>query len=408
VTSPRALLRDQLDHVAFLVRWSLLGAASGVLAGLASAAFLVTLDWATETREDTPWLLWLLPFAGLAIGAAYHYGGGRAVAGNNLILDEIHEPSAWVPRRMAPMVFGATVVTHLFGGSAGREGTAIQMSGSLADGFGRAVGLAPLDRRLVLVAAIAGGFGAVFGVPFAGCVFALEVQTVGRIRFAAVVPAVVASFVGDRIVRGLGVEHLPVPRIDGVDLSGSLLAKVALAGVAFGVTAGLFARTVHWLKRAFARSVAWPPMRPLVGGLLVIALTYVVDSRDYLGLSLPLISDSLVGTAAGVATFAFAGKLLFTVVTLGSGFHGGEVTPLFVIGATLGATLGDVLDAPVPVLAALGMVAVFGAAAKTPVACTIMGIELFGPSIAVPLAIACGVAFLCSGRHGIYTAQRRP
>jgi H+/Cl- antiporter ClcA len=139
-----------------------------------------------------------------------------------------------------------------------------------------------------------------------------------------------------------------------------------------------------------------------------VALTYVVDSRDYLGLSLPLISASLVGTAAGVATFAFAGKLLFTVVTLGSGFQGGEVTPLFVIGATLGATLGDVLDAPVPLLAALGMVAVLGAAAKTPVACTIMGVELFGSSIVLLLAIACATAFVCSGRRGIYTAQRRP
>ena len=192
----RALVRldlaEQARLLVHLVRWILLGAVVGVLAGLASAAFLEALDRVTETREAHPWLLFGLPLAGFAVGLAYHYGGGRSSGGNNLIIDEIHDPQAWVPRRMAPLVFAGTVATHLFGGSAGREGTAIQMAGSLTDGFARVARMARLDRRLLLIAAIAGGFGSVFGVPLAGCVFALEVQSLGRIRYDAIVPAMTA------------------------------------------------------------------------------------------------------------------------------------------------------------------------------------------------------------------------
>lgn len=168
----------------------------GILAGLSSAAFLATLEWATDTREELPWLLWLLPLAGLAMGLIYHYGGGDAAAGNNLILDEIHEPRDWIPRRMAPLIYVGTVVTQLFGGSAGREGTALQMSGSLTDTFSRVARLTPSDRRVMLIAALSGGFGAVFGVPVAGFVFGLEVHTVGRLRYDALLAALTASMVG--------------------------------------------------------------------------------------------------------------------------------------------------------------------------------------------------------------------
>ena len=398
-------LGEQRDHLVFLVKWTVLGAVVGVLAGLAGAAFLLTLEWATETRESTPWLLFLLPLAGLGIGLAYHHGAGDAAAGNNLILDEIHEPKAWIPRRMAPFIYAGTVVTHLFGGSAGREGTAIQMSGSLTDWFARIARIRPEDRRLLLIAAIAGGFGAVFGVPLAGAVFALEVQSVGRLRYDALVPALSASIVGDLVVRGLGVHHIPVPVIDAVDLTPALVAKVVVAGIAFGLCALVFVELTHTIRRAFAHTVIYPPLRPFIGGLLVVGLTYAVGTRDYLGLSIPLITDSLAG-AATVVTFAFAFKLLFTSVTLGSGFQGGEVTPLFVIGATLGATLGHLLGLPLPLAAAIGFVAVFAGATNTPLACTIMGLELFGLGPLLPLVIACTVAYVCSSHRSIYSSQR--
>jgi H+/Cl- antiporter ClcA len=397
--------REQVRLMAHLLRWVVLGAVVGVLAGLSSAVFLEALHWATETREGHPWLLFLLPLAGFAVGFAYHYGGGRSVEGNNLIIDEIHDPKAWVPRRMAPLVFIGTVLTHLFGGSAGREGTALQMSGSLTDAFSRAARIARVDRRLLLIAALAGGFGAVFGVPLAGFVFALEVQAVGRIRYDAIVPALTASLVGDLVVRGLGVHHRAVPAIGEVDLTALLLLKVLLAGLLFGATALAFSELTHGIKSVFRSTVRWAPARPLIGGFLVIALTYVVGTRDYLGLSLPLISQSLAVGGAVVAG-AFALKLLFTAVTLGTGFQGGEVTPLFVIGATLGATLGHLLGVPGPLLAAIGFVAVFAGATNTPLACTIMGVELFGAGPMVPIAIACVASYVVVGERGIYGSQR--
>jgi H+/Cl- antiporter ClcA len=303
---------------------------------------------------------------------------------------------------MAPLVLGGTLVTHLVGGSAGREGTAIQMSGSLADAFGRAVRLGRDERRVLLVAAMAGGFGAVFGVPFAGWVFALEVSGAWRRdRRAAVVPALLASVVGDRVVHLLGVRHAPMPQLRDVHLGAGLVARLVLAGVAFGVGAMVFHGATRLVRRASERALPWPPARPMVGGLVLVALVLATGSRQNLGLSLPLLAGALAG-GIGVASSAFVGKLVFTAVTLGSGFPGGEVTPLFVFGGTLGVTVARLLDAPVALLASVGMVAVFGAAANAPVACTVMAVELFGWSAVVPAAIACVVARLASTRHSIY------
>jgi H+/Cl- antiporter ClcA len=398
-------LVDQLRIVVHLVRWVILGSVSGVLAGLSSAAFLVTLNWATDTRLDNPGLLYLLPVAGLVIGCAYRYIGGRSAGGNVLIIEEIHEPTDWIPRRMAPLVYAGTVVTQLFGGSAGREGTAIQMSGSLTDWFSRSVRLDRVDRRMMLIAAIGGGFGAVFGVPIAGCVFALEVQAVGRMRYDALVPALAASLVGDLVVRGLGVKHLHLPHVGAVDLTPLLIGKFVLAGLVFGLASILFIEATHAIKGLLGRTVGWSPARLVVGGLAIILLVGVVGNRDYLGLSLPLITASVAG-GAGVVSAAFLWKLLFTAVTLGAGFPGGEVTPLFVIGATLGVTMGRLLDVPIPLMAAVGFVAVFAAAANTPLTCTIMGIELFGSGPVVLFAVACVVAYIFSSHRGIYGSQR--
>ena len=398
------MARDVKGLVVRQTRLAGLGALSGVLAGLASAAFLVALAWATKAFDTHSWLLYLLPLGGLAVGLAYHYGGGRSVEGNNLVLDEIHEPTEWVPRRMAPMVFVGTVVTHLFGGSAGREGTAIQMSGSLTDWMSRTLRLGDTERRHLLVAALAGGFGSVFGVPFAGVVFGLEVQAVGGFDRAALVPCVTASFVGTYVVDLLGISHAATPDLGHVGLDALLLLKVAAAGLAFGLVATAFSRTTHLVKQAFGKAFAWMPARPLVGGALVVGLTLLVGTRAYNGLSLPLISTSFFG--APPPTWAFALKLVFTALTLGAGFVGGEVTPLFVIGTTLGATLAGVLGVPVPFLAAMGFVAVFAAASNTPLACTVMGIELFGLGSVPYLAVACIVAYLVSPHTGIYRSQR--
>lgn len=399
---------NTLEHwglVKYLARWQLLGALVGVLGGLSSGVFLLSLEWATKKRISNPWMLFLLPMGGFAIGLIYHVHGDRSALGNNMVIDEIHSPQAWLPRRMAPLIYLSTIATHLFGGSAGREGTAIQMSAGLTDWFARIWRFNPNERRNLLVAAIAGGFGAVFGVPLAGAVFALEVQAIGRLRYDALIPAITASLVGDQVVRGLGVDHLVVPEISAITFTPLVFAKVVVAGIIFGLSARLFIDLTRLIRRVLAAKITYPPLRPVVGALVVIALTYASGTRDYLGLSLPLITNSLTGVV-GVATFAFALKLLFTSITLGSGFQGGEVTPLFVIGSTLGATLGHVLGLPIHFMAALGFVAVFAGATNTPLACIVMGVELFGLGPLIPLMIACTVAYVMSSHRSIYSTQR--
>lgn len=395
-------LAEQIALGAHLVRWLLLGSAAGVLAGVSSFVFLEGLGRVTDFRIEHEWLVYLLPAAGLVIGVVYHYLGGRSAGGNSLLIEQIHQPTEWVPRRMAPLVLAGTWVTHLFGGSAGREGTALQMSGSLNDALARVLRLSDEDRKLMLISALGGGFGAVFGVPLAGAVFALEVQSIGRVRYEALVPALAASLVGDMVVDGLGYEH-HLRQQFVVPLDGLLFLKVAAAGLVFGLAGAAFTELTHAVRQAITRTVGWLPLRPVVGGVAVVALASLFGD-DYLGLSLPLIDRALAGEQVGLAVFAL--KIVFTAVTLGCAFPGGEVTPLFVVGATLGAALADPLHVPVALLAAVGFVAVFAGAANTPLACTIMGVELFGAGAIVPLAIGCVIAYVFSNHRGIYPTQR--
>jgi H+/Cl- antiporter ClcA len=399
--------------VAASARWVALGALSGALAGLAAYAFLESLDHVTEARIDHSWVVWTLPAIGLLVGVVYHYVAGRSRGGTPLVIDEIHRPEpipegGGVPGAMAPLIFAGTLASHLGGASVGREGVGIQMSASLTDAAARLMRLRGQDRRTLLIASIAGGFGAIFGVPVAGVVFAMEVQPLRRNRHEALLASAAAAIVGDRMVHGLGRHETARPQIGsgGVGLMPiGDIAKVAVAALAFGVAARLFVHAVHRLKHDVTRRVRWAPLAPVLGGVVTIALMGVVG-RDYLGLSTPLMDHALAGGHPGIDVPLL--KLLFTVVALSAGFVGGEVTPLFVIGATLGGALDRWLHLPPQVLAACGMVAVFGAAANTPIACTVMAGELFGGSMLLPAAIACVVAFTVSGQHGIYVNRPEP
>lgn len=401
---PKFIPPEPLVMVSRLAKWLMIGTVVGVMAGAGSAAFLAGLYWATDTREANPWLLWWLPAGGLLIGWGYHRFGRDVEGGNNLLLERIHQPGGAVPWRMAPMIAIATVGTHLFGGSAGREGTAVQMGGGLADGIARLLRLGPADHRLVLISGISGGFGAVFGTPLAGTIFGLEVLSVGRIRYDALIPCLTAATVGDLVCRGLGIEHHEYVVGAVPDVTAGWLMWVLLAAIAFGLTGRVFAELTHLISRQVAGYVAVPWLRPFYGGMAVIGLTYLAGTRDYLGLSLPLIDRAF--TTSDLFVGAFAWKTLFTSVTLGTGFKGGEVTPLFCIGATLGHAFATLTGQPLATFAALGFVAVFAAAAKTPLACVLMGIELFGAELAVPLMLACAIGFIISGRRGIYASQR--
>lgn len=381
-----------------------LGAIVGVVCGAASALFLVLLEHATHTRQAHSALVYTLPVAGLVIGALYERLGKSIRGGNNLVIDTLHAGGAQLPLRMAPMVLVGTVLTHLFGGSAGREGTAVQMGASLADAVSHRLRLDASLRQRLLAAGVAGGFGSVFGTPLAGTVFALEVVVLGRLEYAALVPALVAALVGDLTTRALGVTHTHYPVAPALELTPLVLAKWVVFAVAVAAVTWLFIELVQRLKALGERRVPRLPLRMALGGGVVVALWLLVGTDDYLGLGVPVIERAFVD--ASLAPTAFAWKLVFTAITLGAGFLGGEVTPLFFVGAALGNVLAGVLGLPLPLAAGVGMAAVFAAASNTPLALSIMAVELLGAAVLPHVVIVAVLAYVLSGHRSIYGAQR--
>lgn len=374
----------------------------GVLAGTASAFFLFSLDKVTTFREGHQWAIWLLPLAGLGIGIWYHYYGKEVVKGNNLIIEEYSNPQKRVPFKMMPMILFCTIATHLFGGSAGREGTAVQMGGSIADQFTSFFHLNNQERKLILILGISAGFASVFGTPWAGAIFALEVLWVGRFAIQAILPSILAAFIAHHTCLFFKISHTNYTKFILPEFQINFILWSIIAGIIFGLTAFLFTKSILFFEKQFKEKVLYPPLRPFIGGILIALAVYLMQSTKYIGLGIPTIEEAF---KTELPPYDFLLKLVFTAYTLGAGFKGGEVTPLFFIGATLGNTLSFFIPLPLVLLAGIGLAAIFAGATNTPLACTILAIELFGVDCAVYAGFACIVAYLCSGSIGIYSSQ---
>jgi H+/Cl- antiporter ClcA len=387
-----------------LLQWIGLGALVGVFAGAASALFLFLLAEVTGYRMEHELIVYFLPLAGLAIGLVYARFGEPIKTGNNLVIDTIHDEGAEIPFRMLPMVLVGTVLTHLFGGSAGREGTAVQMGASVADYISHRAKLGGDLRIQLLAAGVAGGFGSVFGTPIAGAVFGLEFVVIGQIEYRALVPALVASIVGDMTTRGLGIVHTAYPTAPHVALTPLLCLQWLVFATAIALTSIVFIELTHFLKRRGERHVKMLGLRMAIGGAIVVLLWKLVGTSDYLGLGVPTIVRAFSDPDLPAWTFGL--KLVFTAITLGAGFLGGEVTPLFFIGAALGGVLAPLLGIPRELGAGVGLAAVFASASNTPLALSIMAVELLGADVLPHVVIVCVIAYLITGHRSIYPSQR--
>ena len=384
------------------LKWLSICCLIGIFSGLASAFFLISLEYVTQIRIHNNWIIWLLPVGGLLIGFLYYYSDSKIAKGNNLLLEEYHKPEKKIPFLMAPIVLFSTLITHLFGGSAGREGTAVQMGGAIADLCTTIFKLNTSERRTIIILGISAGFASVFGTPLAGALFALEIVYFSKINIKSVFLSFLVAYIAYFTVEFCHVKHthysIPiVPEINFI-----ALFWVLIASILFGFAALLFSRTTHFWGKLFSKSIKYPPLRPFVGGIILAIAIYFIGTTKFIGLGVPEIVNAF---SVQNKPYDFLLKILFTGFTLGAGFKGGEVTPLFFVGATLGSALSGIIPLPIALLAGMGFVAVFSGATHTPIACTVMGMELFGIECGLYIGIACVIAYFSSGSIGIYKSQ---
>jgi H+/Cl- antiporter ClcA len=303
---------------------------------------------------------------------------------------------------MAPLVLFGTLITHLFGGSAGREGTAVQMGGAIADQFTKLFQLDASERKTIIILGISAGFASIFGTPFAGALFALEVVYFSKINFKSILLSFLIAFIAYFTMELWQVKHThyTIPMLP--ENSFTTFLWVILVSILFGFAAMLFSRSTHFWGHLFSKTISYPPLRPFVGGCFIALAVYFIGTTKYIGLGVPMIVDAF---STPNASYDFILKILFTGFTLGAGFKGGEVTPLFFVGATLGSALSLIVPLPIALLAGMGFVAVFSGATHTPIACTVMGMELFGLESGFFIGIACLIAYFSSGSVGIYNSQ---
>lgn len=373
----------------------------GLLSGISIGVFLILLEKAIYLNLNYYNLIWMLPISGGLMTFLYKKFGGNSSKGNNIIIENINGSTEEIKFIMAPLVFVGTVLTHLFGGSVGREGTGVQIGGTIGNYLCKMINKNQ-DKKILLISGVAAGFSSVFGTPLTGTVFALEVSSIGSLSYDSMLPAITAAIVGDRVVRFLGVKHthFNIPPVEPFMFT-NILRIIALA-ICFGLASKLFIDMTKLFKYVLGKYISNNYLKIFVGGSLMMIATLIIGNRMYNNLSLGLLTDAFIKE---VPNFAFLIKLVLTTLCLGAGYQGGEVTPLFVIGATLGSTLSNIFGVPRSVAAALGLVGVFAGATNAPIACFIMYLELFGSVNIVFAMSVCIISVIISGKGGIYSSQ---
>ncbi|WP_096153995.1 voltage-gated chloride channel family protein [Bacillus sp. FJAT-45066] len=392
-----------------IIRWIIFALIIGIIIGSTTAFLLKTNDFLGDgIRKNNPWLIYFLPLGGILIGFMYmNYGkknGNDIAKGNNLVIEGVHG-KATVLKRLGPFVYIGTFITILFGGSTGREGAAIQMGGSIAQSVIQFLKVNKLDTKIVLMSGISAGFGAAFGTPITGAIFGMEMVAVGKLKYEALVACLVASFVGHYVTEGIwGIKHESFHIKSVPEVSGFSFTKVIIMAIIFSLVSVLYCQLRHGIQNVSEKIFKKNHMkRAFVGGCVIVLLTIVLGTTDYNGRGLDMLEQSFLEE---VPTFAFLAKLVYTAITMGSGFVGGEAIPLFFIGATLGNTLSSFIDLPLSFIAALGMIAVFAGGANTPIAAFLLSVEMFDGKGIEFFFVACFVSFIFSGHHGLWPSQK--
>lgn len=384
------------------IKWTFLSVVIGVICGCIGTVFHICVEKATEIRTDNSWIIFLLPFAGLFIVFLYTKTKQENDKGTNLVIESVRSAEK-IPAIMAPLIFIATFLTHLFGGSAGREGAALQIGGSVAATIGRACKMKEDDIRVITMCGMSAMFAALFGTPLTATVFAMEVISVGVIYYTALVPCSFAAVVGTLVSKKFGITPVAYTIANYPSVNIKTIISVALLALLCALVSIVFCITMAYTGKMYKKYIPNQYLRVAVGGVIVVILTVMVGTHDYNGAGMNIVEKAINGKAANTA---FIMKIIFTAVTLGAGFRGGEIVPTFFIGATFGCVVGPLIGLDPGFAAAVGIIAMFCSVVNCPLASMILGIELFSSSDVVLFAIACAVSYMMSGYYGLYSSQK--
>ncbi|MCR5785430.1 MAG: chloride channel protein [Eubacterium sp.] len=388
-------------YIKTIIKWLFFATIAGVSCGAVGTLFHYCVDMATVSQQKYPYLLYFLPIAGLCIVGIYRLNGVKKDEGTNLILTSVQSCED-VPANMTVLIFISTFLTHLCGGSAGREGAALQIGGSMGSLIGRLFKLEPNEKRIIVMCGMSALFSALFGTPLTAAVFSMEVISVGVMNYAAFLPCVVSAVIAVKFAEFFGVEPMAFDLAYIPDMNIKTAVLIGLLALGCSAVSAIFVRSLQLSGKLFAKYIENGYLRTFCGGCAVILLTLICGSRMFCGAGMDTIELALSGR---VVWYAFIMKIIFTAVTIGSGFKGGEIIPSFFIGATFGNAIGALLGIDPVFGAAIGMVSVFCGVVNCPMASVLLSVELFGSAGILFFALSCAICYIASGYYSLYAAQ---
>ena len=398
----RQMIKSTLNYIKTLVKWSIVAIVVGIVCGLVGSAFHLSVDYVTHLREEYRWIILLLPLGGVAIVAIYKLCRFEVNMGTNRVIESVRSDKK-VPTRMAPLIFASTVITHLFGGSAGREGAALQLGGSIGYRFGKIFRLGEKDMHLVVLLGMSAVFAALFGTPLTATVFVLEVISVGVIYYAGLVPCIISSVVAYNVSLLFGITPVRFLTVAMQPATASVMLKTVVIAILCALVSILFCTAIKKCEHYSEKLLHNNYVRALVGGGIIVLLTVVLRTTDYNGAGMDVITNAINGQARPEA---FILKIIFTAITIAAGFKGGEIVPTFFIGSTFGCVAGSLLGLNPGFGAAIGFVALFCGVVNCPLASIMLALEIFGADSILVFALACGVSYMMSGYYGLYGSQK--
>lgn len=390
------------EYVKTLLKWLVLSSLVGIVGGFLGSIFHIAIDYVTEVRHNQPLIILLLPIGGLIITAMYHLFKKSGTIDTNRVFDSA-SGNEKVPLAMAPLIFISTCITHLFGGSAGREGAALQLGGSIGYNIGKVLKLSKSDLHLIVMTGMSSVFSALFGTPLTAAFFALEVTNVGRFFYSGLVPCLVSSAVSCKIASLMGLSGVHFAVNFGATSSISAILSAIPVAILCAAVSILFCITIKKCEHYADTLLPNRYLKAVVGSVIICILTFSLRTYDYNGAGMDVISRAIDGSARYEA---FLLKIIFTAITIAAGFKGGEIVPAFFVGSTFGCALGTILGIDPTFTAAIGFVSVFCGVVNCPIASVFLALEVFGADSLLTMAIVCSISYLMSGNFGLYKSQK--